>query len=123
MTNIARSIGYTGSMAVQIEAAPRDATVCAVSGASSLGANGRSGLRLCGTPHEAKAGQIELIDEETDHPDHTILSGPVLKSIRKQRRLLPRNRLDEPHRAIPPATSREYHSPGFPHSLGSYRPL
>jgi hypothetical protein len=45
--------------------------------------------------HEPKASKIKLVDKHIHHPDKMILVDPVLKTIRKQRHLLPINPFNE----------------------------
>jgi hypothetical protein len=44
---------------------------------------------------EPKAHQIKLINKEINHPNQRILVNPVLKTVRKQRHLIPINPFNE----------------------------
>jgi hypothetical protein len=50
--------------------------------------SGASGPRMR-RAREPEACQIELVDKQIHHPDQMILIDPVLKTVRKQRHLIP----------------------------------
>lgn len=53
-------------------------------------------VRACAArARDAKVHQIKLINKQINHPNQVILVDPVLKTVRKQRHLIPINPFNE----------------------------
>ena len=58
-------------------------------------------------PAEPKSGQIELLDENIDHPNSIGLADPVFQAFRKQRALAPIHTRNEAPHQIPQQVALE----------------